>query len=240
MKHRPQIISHRGRAGHDLPENSIEACELALQQGAEALEIDVHFCGSGELVIIHDVYLKRMLNKRALIWTMSLSDLKKFPLQSPSGKKIYIPTLHEFIQHFKGTVPINLDAKVYMPVVGQFAKYIVRAVKQSGYRNQFWISSFNPVFLRTVKHNGREIRTGFLFSHFSSMQRMAEPLWLADYWHPDIEMIDKPFLQLAERQQKSIYTWTVDTEAQLQKLNGHDCIKGIITNRPHKLLSLLG
>ncbi len=237
---KPLIISHRGRANHDLPENSIEACELALQQGANALEIDVHFCRTGELVIIHDFYMKRMLNKRAFIWSLSLSEIKTMPLQSPSGKRIFIPTLHEFIEHFKGTVPINLDAKVYMPVVGQFAKYIVRAVKQSGYRNQFWISSFNPVFLRTVKHNGIELRTGYLFSRFYAWQQKAEPMWKADYWHPDIEMITDDFLNLAYKQHKDIYAWTVDTPEQLEKIKNKPAVKGIITNLPHKISKQLG
>jgi len=240
MKTAPLIISHRGRADHDLPENSIEACELALQQGANALEIDVNFCRSGELVVIHDVYLKRLLKKRAFIWSLSLKELKTISLQSPSGKRIYIPTLQEFIEHFKGTVPINLDAKVYMPVVGQFAKYLVRAVKQSGYRNQFWISSFNPVFLRTVKHNGRELRTGYLFSRFNSWQRKTEPFWQVDYWHPDIALITDDFLKFAKERQKDLYVWTVDTDAQIKTIKNSSSIKGIITNQPHKISNLIG
>ena len=163
---KPLIISHRGNGGHNYPENTIEACEQALKDGADALEVDVRFCGSGELVVFHDLMLKRVTGKKGMLFSTTLNDLKKLILINSNNKQIYVPTLREFINHFKGTVPINLDAKVFTPLAGQFAKYIVRAIKSSGYREQFWVSSFNPIFLRTVKYCGWDIKTGYLFQKF--------------------------------------------------------------------------
>ena len=97
MENRPLILSHRGRGNHNLPENTIEACELALKNGAQALEVDVRFCGSGELVVFHDVFLKRMLGRKGTLWSASLSDLKKYKLNGSAEKNFYIPTLKEFI-----------------------------------------------------------------------------------------------------------------------------------------------
>lgn len=199
----PLIVSHRGHGDHDLPENTIEACELALQQGANALEVDVRFCGSGELVVFHDLSLKRVTGKKGILWSTLLGDLKEYKLLHPSkDKSYYIPTLREFINHFKGTVPINLDAKVFTPVAGQFAKYIVRAIKASGYRSQFWVSSFNPIFLRTVKYCGWEIKTGYLFQRLDPLRRLTEPFWYADYWHPEINIINDAFIKLAQKKKK--------------------------------------
>jgi glycerophosphoryl diester phosphodiesterase len=38
---RPLVIGHRG-ASADAPENTIAAFELALEQGADGIELDVH------------------------------------------------------------------------------------------------------------------------------------------------------------------------------------------------------
>ena len=86
---------------HDFPENTIEACELALQQGADALEVDVRFCGSGELVVFHDLMTKRLIGRKGMLFSTTLSDLKKFSLLSSNKKPVYVPTLREFIKHFK-------------------------------------------------------------------------------------------------------------------------------------------
>lgn len=240
MDKNPLIITHRGRADHDLPENTIEACELALEQGANALEVDVRFCGSGELVVFHDLMLKRVINKNGMLFSTSLSELKKLKLSPLHEKPIYVPTLKEFIAHFKNTVPINLDAKVFTPIAGQFAKYIVRSVKASGHREQFWISSFNPIFLRTVKYCSQEIKTGYLFQKYDLFRRITEPLFFADYWHPEINMIDDTFIQIAQENNKELYVWNVNEQEDINHIKKYDCIKGIITDFPHKVLNYIG
>lgn len=236
----PTIISHRGRGDHSLPENTIEACEEALKQGAEALEVDVRFCGSGELVVFHDLYLKRLTGKSGRIWATTLGELRRRPLaQSPQGSPLYIPTLAEFIDHFKGTVPINLDAKVFTPLAGQFAKYLVRAIKASGYREQFWVSSFNPIFLRTVKVCGMDIKTGYLFQHFNKLRHWTESLWYTEYWHPHVDMVDDKFLQLAEKEDKPLYVWTVNDETNVRRLLKEPMVAGIISDVPQHVHTII-
>jgi glycerophosphoryl diester phosphodiesterase len=47
------VIAHRG-ACWDLPENTMEAFERAIEVGADYVEFDVHATSSGELVVCHD------------------------------------------------------------------------------------------------------------------------------------------------------------------------------------------
>lgn len=237
----PLIISHRGRSNHDLPENTIEACELALKEGANALEVDVRFCGSGELVVFHDATLKRVMGKYSMLISSTLSDLKNSPLLSKETKKqFYIPTLREFINHFKNTVPINLEAKVFTPIAGQFAKYIVRAIKGSGYREQFWVSSFNPVFLRTVKYCGWDIKTGYLFKRLGLFKRIFEKLWFADFWQPEINMVNDKFIRLAKKKNKEIIIWNVNDLQDIEKALKYSNLKGIITDFPLRVKNMIG
>lgn len=242
MTTKPLIISHRGRSSnHSLPENSIEACEEALAQGATSLEVDVRFCGSGELVVFHDFTINRVTGKSGMLFSTTLNHLQNYPLEnSISNKAVYTPTLKEFITHFKNTVPINLDAKVFTPIAGQFAKYIVRAVKASGYREQFWISSFNPIFLRTVKYCGWDIRTGFLFEKMDWFRRMSDPLTHADYWHPEHTLVDDAFLALAQKHNKELYVWTVNDSERANQLLQYNAVKGIISDIPDKISQKFG
>lgn len=53
---RPQIIAHRGASGYR-PEHSELAYKLALEQGADVLEPDLHMSADGQLIVRHDPYL---------------------------------------------------------------------------------------------------------------------------------------------------------------------------------------
>jgi glycerophosphoryl diester phosphodiesterase len=55
---RPIVVAHRGASG-TLPENTMAAYELAIAQGAQIVEIDVHLTADDELVVIHDDTLER-------------------------------------------------------------------------------------------------------------------------------------------------------------------------------------
>ena len=195
--------------------------------------MDVRFCATGELLVFHDLTLKRVLGKKGTLISTAFNEIKKLPLiNTTNNKKIFVPTLKEFIDHFKNTVPINLEAKVFTPIAGQFAKYIVRAVKSSGFRDQFWISSFNPIFLRTVKYCSWDIKTGYLFKRYGPIKKFFEKLWFADYWQPEINMVNQNFINLANKYQKDVYIWTVNEKNDIKRALKFKKLKGIITDIP--------
>jgi glycerophosphoryl diester phosphodiesterase len=58
---RKMVIGHRGASAY-APEHTIYSYELALQQGADAVEQDLHVTKDGELVCLHDMTLERTTN----------------------------------------------------------------------------------------------------------------------------------------------------------------------------------
>ncbi|HET9514113.1 MAG TPA: glycerophosphodiester phosphodiesterase family protein, partial [Gemmatimonadales bacterium] len=52
------IIAHRG-ASAEAPENTLEAFRLGLEQGCDAIELDVRLSRDGVAVVIHDPTLMR-------------------------------------------------------------------------------------------------------------------------------------------------------------------------------------
>ncbi len=57
----PLIIAHRGASGY-LPEHTLEAYSLAIDQGADIIELDLVFTKDGVLVARHDRYLSTTTN----------------------------------------------------------------------------------------------------------------------------------------------------------------------------------
>ncbi len=90
----PGIVAHRG-ASHDAPENTLQAFELAWQQGADAIEGDFHLTGDGIIVCHHDAELKTAEGQWKRIRESSAQDLALPRLSDvintiPAGKHIFI------------------------------------------------------------------------------------------------------------------------------------------------------
>ena len=62
----PIVLGHRGASGY-APENTMESFMLALDLGADGVELDVQMTKDGELVIIHDELIDRTSNGKGWI-----------------------------------------------------------------------------------------------------------------------------------------------------------------------------
>lgn len=70
-----KIWAHRG-ASACAPENTLPAFALAMEQGADGIELDVHLTRDGELVVIHDEELDRTTNGHGLVKDCTLAQLQ--------------------------------------------------------------------------------------------------------------------------------------------------------------------
>lgn len=59
-----KIFAHRGASGY-APENTLEAFALAMEMGADGIELDVQLTKDGEVVVIHDEVIDRVSNGKA-------------------------------------------------------------------------------------------------------------------------------------------------------------------------------
>ena len=85
-------IGHRGAKGY-VAENTIASIQKALDFGVDGIEIDVHLCATGELVVFHDFTLDRMTNGTGEVSKLSLSELKQLKV----ADKFQIPTLKGYL-----------------------------------------------------------------------------------------------------------------------------------------------
>lgn len=111
------VVAHRGgRAGG--PENTLEAMRLGVGAGADAIELDVHTCADGAVVVIHDATVDRTTDGRGAVREMTLADLRSMDagcrFVPNSGARSLgtarIPTLVEVFEEFPGT-PIIIELK---------------------------------------------------------------------------------------------------------------------------------
>jgi len=107
-----RILGHRG-ASSDAPENTLPAFQLALDQGADGVELDVRLCRSGEVVVFHDERLERLTGAAGRVADTPWSELSRLEVRAgssgaPAGR---IPLLAEVMEALPRTAWINVELK---------------------------------------------------------------------------------------------------------------------------------
>ena len=161
-----KVWAHRGASGYR-PENTMEAFELAIKQGADGIELDVHTSADGELIVMHDETVDRVTDKTGLIKDMTLAQLKELKVSTdvePNG--IYrVPTLVEVLDLMRTTdMMVNIELKNSICFYPGMEEKILKLVKEMHMEDQLIYSSFNHYSLMQLKQLDDHVQTGILFS----------------------------------------------------------------------------
>jgi glycerophosphoryl diester phosphodiesterase len=141
-------IAHRGL--HDLPagrpENSLSAFEAAAEEGYPC-ELDVQLTGSGELIVLHDFYLKRATGLPGPARKLSAADLPQTRL---FGTRERVPTLAQVIDRVRGRVPLQVEIK---RASGDDPRTLAAAVLSAlrDTAGDYALSSFDPFVVYRLK-----------------------------------------------------------------------------------------
>jgi glycerophosphoryl diester phosphodiesterase len=219
----PLKISHRG-AHSDLPENSIPAFLRALELGADAIELDVHGTGDGEVVVHHDFTVSAEgVPTPAPIASITAADLDRFPLASG----IRIPALSEVLTAIGNRAIIFVEIKA--PEIEQL---VVRDIRES--EATCVVHSFDHRIVLNVKKIFPAIRTGILqvarpVNPIAALQEArADDLW------QHVDYVDEQLVSAAHNVGARVIAWTANDRAQWQHLTNVG-VDGICTDEIGKL-----
>ena len=128
---RPFLAAHRGVCGANIPCNSIAAYQIALNLGADVVEIDVSKTKDGKFYVFHP-WMEPVFLKSKYICDMTAEELEKERLvNQDSVKTSYkVPTLAEVLTLLKGKAYINVD-KFWTDVEG-----ITEEIRKAGVEKQ--------------------------------------------------------------------------------------------------------
>lgn len=165
-KRTTKVWAHRGASGYR-PENTLEAFELAIRQGADGIELDVHTSADGELIVMHDENVDRVTDGTGLIKDMTLAQLKELKVSTPAEPSgiYHIPTLAEVLELMRTTdMMINIELKNSICFYPGMEEKILKLVKEMNMEDQLIYSSFNHYSLLQLKQLNDHVQTGILFS----------------------------------------------------------------------------
>jgi glycerophosphoryl diester phosphodiesterase len=133
-----EIIAHRG-ASANAPEHTLEAYDLALDQGADALEIDLRATLDGKLVALHDPTLERTHGDPRAVAETTFAELSALT-RAPER-------LGQLLRAYRGETRFLLELKDPVPPM---ERRLVRAVTHSRVRAGVEVQSFDESCLRRM------------------------------------------------------------------------------------------
>lgn len=234
-----RIFAHRGASGA-APENTLEAFDLAVRSGAHGVELDVHICRTGELVVAHDERVDRVSDGTGRIADMSLAELRSlaFCRTHPEYKNARIPLLSEVFQLLQPAgLDINIELKNSIIDYPDLERKVLEAAAREFDLSRVVFSSFNHRSMLRMKELDPSVSCGLLYE-----AAMIRPWEYAgrlgmDAIHPHYSeiLLDSGECAAAHSAGIQVNTWTVNTPEDMDAVlrAGADIL---ITNYPDQAL----
>jgi glycerophosphoryl diester phosphodiesterase len=241
----PMVLAHRGASGY-APEHTLEAIRVALEQGADAIEADVHLSRDGHVVLHHSGDLSENTEASGPLRNYTLDQLQSldagYRWSSDSGATFpyrglgqRITALADALEAFPNT-RFNLDIKER-----RAARATRRVIDAHGAGDRVllasWYSWQRAPALR--EYSGPRSITldqmlGFMLLHRTGLDSLwrgkIDALQLPEA-HWGIRVVTKRLVEHAHRLGIRVHVWTVDDEADMERLLDWG-VDGIITKKP--------
>ncbi|MCY3778814.1 MAG: glycerophosphodiester phosphodiesterase family protein [Chloroflexi bacterium] len=235
------VFGHRG-AMASAPMNTLASFQLAYEQGAHGIELDVQLSRDGHLVILHDCTVDATTDGQGNVADLTLAELKRLDAgawfaEGFAGQRI--PTLDEVFDEFGNALLINVEIKCSRESVDRMEKPLADCIRRHNMREQVIISCFDPVVLRRVKGMLPMVMMGFLYQ---PEMPVAHYLPLKKLWHearhPRHDMVDEGYMNWARAQGYCVNVWTVNDPQRACALSRLG-VNGLITDNPAKIITAL-
>lgn len=237
---RPLVVGHRGASAY-APENTLASFELALEQGADLVELDVHLSKDGQVVVIHDERLERTTDGHGLVGEHTLAELERLDAGrwfDPRFAGQRLPALDEVLAWAAGRTRLAIEIKNAPIFYAGIEEKIVRLLEQHGMREHALVISFDHHALRRVRDLDPDLITGAIYAC-----RPAEPLQLASaagaqVLEPHWAFVTPEDVAAAHAAGLWVSTWTVDEPDAFRRLIAWG-VDGIATNHPDRLVQTI-
>jgi glycerophosphoryl diester phosphodiesterase len=245
---RHPVIGHRGAAGA-APENTLESLQLAVAEGADAVEFDVRLSAEGVPVLLHDPVLDRTTNGGGPVaegTTSRLAGLDAGYRFTPDGgvtypwrgKGVRVPTLRSVLSALS-TIPLLIELKT-----ADAAGPVLRLLLEHEAAERVVVASFLEAALApfrgtpipTSASQPRILRRWLLSALRLPWPRSPDRAYsVPDRYRDRVSVPTRAFIRAARRGGCPVHVWTVDDPARAAVLWARG-VCGTISNFPARLL----
>ena len=225
-------IAHRGSSKGVVP-NTIPAFLLALHAGAHCIEFDVQKCGSGELVLYHDLYLPNGM----LLCECTLPNIRK---ELPR-----LDTLVELLDHVPVSTILYFDVKGedVVPDLWHLLTRTVRATEWTA--DKFIMGCFDQRHLLAINelrkkenHELHDLTTAVIIDGTPVDLAVSLAKLQVQYVSTTLSACSADFVADILRNGMKIMVWTVNVVPVLIRLLQLGAVEGVVTDHPEMVTAV--
>lgn len=223
-------IAHRGASGL-YPENTLAAFSAAVDQAADAVELDVLLSADSQLVVIHDETVDRTTDGSGEVASLTLPELSR--LDAGAGGKI--PALSEVLLLTGRKCGVNIEMKG--PGTAAPVAEIVRRFVRDGIisLDGILVSSFDHAQLADLKRIEPSIKTAPLFGD-DLPENFLDTARDLQAWSVNLNKstVTAELVARCHKEGLRVLVWTVDEPEEIARLKSLG-VDGIIGDYPDRL-----
>lgn len=228
------VVAHRGASG-SAPEHTFPAYDLALEAGADALELDVHLTRDRVPVVLHDATLDRVAGQPDFVADVSLEELKRLDAGAWFGARwrgLRIPTLAEVFRRYGTATRYYVEIKDPELYPG-IERKVSGLIRTHGLTARATVMSFSGAGLRRVRRAGLGLPLIHLYPegarpHVAVDASCAHGIGL---WRGDV---DEATFEAARAAGIETLVYTVDSFVEVRALSALG-VDHLVTDFPSRL-----
>ena len=246
------VIGHRG-ASAEAPENTLPSFLRAIEQGADAIELDVHVTADDVPVVMHDPTVTRTTSGVGAVAGMSwrkMGELDAGARFTPDGGQTYpyrergvrVPSVEEVLGAIPADLPLIIEVKALHAqwalrrVLERF-KAATRCIVASFETGSLGAFSEPPFACGASRREVIELMARALAGTVPRHARYRAICPPTEYYRVPVPM--GLILRGARRLGVPVHVWTVDAGAEARRL-WRQGVNGIISNVPRLILEERG
>lgn len=209
---------------------------LAVEQGADAIEMDVKLTRDQVPVIMHDSRLDRTTTGSGLVSDHSLREMADLDAGlpfSPDFQGERIPSLERVFQELSEGILLNLELTNYRTPLDDLPGKVLDLCRGHHAAERVLLSSFHPITLLRIAKKAEGLPVGLLVSRrlHPVLRWAAEALIPHDFYHPEWEVFVQSRSQLPVQTSKPLLVWTINDPNRIQQAYQRG-VRGVFTDKP--------
>ena len=223
------LIGHRGATGY-APEHSMRGYHMAIDKGADYIELDLQLTKDNKLLCMHDSTLDRTTTGTGLIQDKTLAEIQSSYTLKEGDE---IPSLEDVLKEFGNSVKYYIETK--RPFDMNMDKELLKQLKNYkliGFGTQKFgviIQSFAKESLINIKNQYSNIPLVYLSNTFT--ESYIQEAFDNDFYAvaPKYTTITKSLVDNAHSKGLKVHTWTVNSTVDMRDMENKG-VDGIFTN----------
>lgn len=234
---RPFVLGHRG-ARRRAAENTMLAFELAMEEGADGVELDVRLNRDGDVVVIHDASLARVTEGRD---TRRVEDVGTHDLRSVDvGGGESVPLLEDVMAWSRRRgARVNVELKRDVARRAWFVWKVLRLIAaEPGADQRLIVSSFDPLLVFCAARFVPWVPAGWLVEPEKPLPGRSVGVRLvgARALHPHFSAVTRDSIAPWKEAGLPVNVWTVNDVTEARRLDALG-VDALISDEPGKIVS---